>query len=97
MPSTTHPVSHTCGYEIAQTTYTDTYDITSISDIPERMRPTFVPGAGYIGGVPFDQLSPAYHKLIPIRSTWWKDKGEHIIECPLCHEQLRAEDMHSLT
>lgn len=80
-----------------QTTQVDMYDVTSISDIPEHMRPVFVPGVGYAGGVPLDRLPFAYHKFIPgLPSFSWKDNGEDIIECPSCHKYLQAEDIQTL-
>lgn len=77
-----------------QTTQVDMHDVTSINDIPEHMRPTFVPGVGYAGGIPFDRLPLAYHKFIPGSPRYsWKDDNEDIIECPSCHEYLQAKDM----
>jgi hypothetical protein len=93
--SITIRVSHNCGHEIKQTTQTDYYDVTSISDIPEHMRPTFVAGVGYIGGVSFENLPLAYHKFIPLppRVLWRDENGEGIVECPACHKYLEAKDL----
>lgn len=96
MPEVSHPVSHSCGYKLMQTTFTQMYDVTSISDIPKHMRPTFVPGAGYVGGVSFSDLPLAYHKFIPMPpKVWWEDSGQKVIDCPSCHQRLQVEDIHS--
>lgn len=98
MSSIICPVLHSCGYKLTQITFTQMVDVTSISDVPEHMRPRFFPGLGYIGGVPFDQLPPVYHKFAPVSppKIWWEDNGEIVTLCPNCSQPLETQDVTTI-
>jgi hypothetical protein len=89
LPTIIHPIDHTCGYQLWRREQSEMFDVTSINDIPEHMRPTFVKGVGYVGGIPFSQLPLAYHKFLPGRKIiTWYDNEEEIIACPHCGKEL---------